>query len=144
VPTHILQKLKFTIVKKLIFLLMSVLGLLSVAQAQTPISSKATGDTATDATTKYVSTGVAFKDMVGIQVIVTKVSGTVAGTVLLQGTIDGTNYVDVNTDTLTLTNQATNTKVWALSSVPYRIYRVKLTTTGTQVSIPSIAWLRRP
>ena len=75
---------------------------------------------------------------VAFQAVVTKLSGTAAGTVLLKGTIDGTNYVDVNTDTLTLTNVTTNSKLWAISntSAPYIKYKLYFASTGTVSAVP--------
>jgi hypothetical protein len=66
-----------------------------------------------------------------IQAVVTKYSGTVTGTGIIQGSIDGTNYLDINTDTLTLANQTTNTKVWVLEGSMFKYYRLRIITTGT-------------
>lgn len=67
---------------------------------------------------------------VTIEVYVTKVSGTVAGTIALQGSLDGTNFKGINTSetqtaiaTATLTD-ATNSYSWRLSTSPYLYYRV--------------------
>ncbi len=97
-------------------------------------------DTVTNAGTAYVAK--AFKGgakVIGVQVAVTKVSGTVAGDIVLSGSLDGTNYH--NLDTLTATNTA-GTKYYAPfvisgSSAPYTNYKVTHTGTGTMVSILS-------
>jgi len=73
-------------------------------------------------------------DIMTIQVIGTKVSGTVAGTAILYGSVDGTNYTPVGSDTLTLANQTTNSHYWTLSKTYYKYYKVAVATTGTQVS----------
>lgn len=101
------------------------------------------GDTMTNANTQTISTDLTLNSLVGIQASVVKVSGTVAGTAILQGTIDGVGWQAI--DTLTLANVATNTEVWAITpdTNNYRQYRVVFATTGTQVSIPRVAWLRR-
>jgi hypothetical protein len=69
------------------------------------------------------------------QAVVTKVSGTVAGTIILEASNDGTNYAAISVDTLNLTNVATNTKLWAVTSVPYKYYRLKGTGIGTMAAI---------
>lgn len=101
------------------------------------------GDTMTNATSQTLSTDLTLTNLTGIQATVIKVSGTVAGTAILQGTIDGVGWQAI--DTLTLANVATNTQVFAITpdTNNYRQYRVVFTTTGTQVSVPRLAWLRR-
>lgn len=105
--------------------------------------SRLQGDTMTNAATATLATDLAITHLVGVQATVVKVSGTVAGTAILQGTIDGVGWQPI--DTLTLANVPTNTKVFAISPPTnhYRQYRVVFTTTGTQVSIPRISWLTR-
>ena len=110
----------------------------------------------TDNITKYIKVTSAWQAM-SIQVVITKISGTVGGTVTLVGSNDGTNFVDISqpsvaitalrpayTDTLTPTNQTTNTKVWVIPTqgtanvstnipvyAPYLYYGVKYVGTGT-------------
>lgn len=67
---------------------------------------------------------------VGIQPVITKVGGTVAGTSILYGSIDGINYVAAG-DTLTNTNVSKNTKVMKLLTPVYRKYRIITTGSGT-------------
>lgn len=64
-----------------------------------------------------------------IQVINTKLSGTGAGTSILKGSIDGTNYV--NLDTITHTNVAVSTGVFELVLPKYAYYKVTSTGSGT-------------
>lgn len=121
--------------------------LVSSVKAQAPVTPDrivSATDTNTNATTTYVTFASIKSKVKSFQATVTKISGTVAGTVLLQGTIDGSAWVDLNTDTLTLANQATNTKVWTITSTSYNSYRAKFTTTGTQVSYMTLAYMRRP
>jgi hypothetical protein len=72
-----------------------------------------------------------------IQVNVTKISGTVGGTISLQGSLDGTNWKALNTAetqtalaTVTATD-ATNVYHWRLNGSPFLYYRVSWTGTGT-------------
>ena len=133
--------------KRFIGVLMVVLALGTLngfAQTNQRITMlQATGaatDTVTNAGTAYVAK--AFKGgarVVGVQVAVTKVSGTVAGNIILSGSLDGTNYHDI--DTLTATNTA-GTKYYAPfvisgNAAPYTNYKLTHTGTGTMVSILS-------
>ena len=69
------------------------------------------------------------------QVVITKVSGTVAGNAILKGSVDGTNYVNI--DTLATTDVATQTKIFTETPVKYPFYRVTYTGTGTMAAIIS-------
>ncbi len=62
-------------------------------------------------------------DVVTIQVVATAVSGTITGTIELQGSLDGTNFTRIATDTLAMSNQAVNTKLWYVANNPYVYYR---------------------
>ncbi len=89
-------------------------------------------DTATNAGTANVDLPVTKTwTQISIQAVVTKISGTVAGTVFLQGSLDGTNYLNIGIDTLTNTDVTTNTKIWVIEGSPYSYYRLLLTGSGT-------------
>jgi hypothetical protein len=75
-----------------------------------------------------------------VVVTVTKISGTVGGTLTLLGSLDGTNYKALTTPntatalaTYTATD-ATNRYVWILSGSPFRYYKVEHVGTGTMAS----------
>jgi len=98
-------------------------------------------DTVTNTGTAYLSTLVAISPAPAttttIWVGVTKISGTVGGTITLQGSIDGTNWKALNTvgtqtalATITATD-ASNTYHWILQGSPMPYYRVTWTGTGT-------------
>lgn len=112
-------------------------GLESKAQAAVLISST---DTLNNAETAYIGlptlTGGYYS--IGIQAVVTKVSGTVGGTAIIQGSLDGTNYVTIGSTTLTFSDQAVNTNVWEITPSVYQYHRVKFVSSGTQVSIPKV------
>lgn len=80
---------------------------------------------------------------VAVQSLITKVSGTVAGTCLLQGSLDGTNFSDITTDTFTLANVATQNKLWDVAPNKYLHYRITCTGSGTMAAISSGKALRR-
>jgi hypothetical protein len=98
-----------------------------------------TSDTATNTGTTYLQISLTkFWHKAEIQAVVTKVSGTAAGTVTVQGSIDGTNYVTVDANyisssTMTVTNVATSTKMFTITSSPYLYYRLSYTGSGTMV-----------
>jgi hypothetical protein len=117
----------------------------------TPI---AANDTLTDADTAdiYISTGLgstttAIADNISrsVQILFTKLTGTAAGDVFLQGTIDGTNWVTINTDTLT--TSTTQVFVYSMRSsngdLIYKQYRARVITEGTVTAIPKAYYLRR-
>lgn len=60
---------------------------------------------------------------VKVQVVVTKVSGTVGGTVVLYESVNGMDYTSTG-DTLTLANQATNKATWTKTNTPYPFLQV--------------------
>lgn len=115
------------------------------AQAQTSVLQdlksvySLSSDTVANTATIYLSTAsrVNGPGVVTVQVNVTKISGTVGGTISLLGSLDGTNYKALNTEetqtalaTITATD-ATNVYHWRLSKSPFLYYRVSWTGTGT-------------
>jgi hypothetical protein len=92
-------------------------------------------DTVVNTGTAYVQVqSVKVNYQMAVQAVVTKLTGTVAGYTLLQGSLDGTNFLDLNTDTLTNTNQTTNTKIWIIDGNPYLYYRLLVTGIGTMTA----------
>lgn len=104
---------------------------------------------AAGATTETVTnTGTAFlqvsrfgqRGQTVIQATVTKTSGTLGGTMTLQGSVDGVNYkamtvAEASTaiPTYTVTDVASQTQIWRLTGNPFPFYRVSWTGTGTMV-----------
>lgn len=77
---------------------------------------------------------------VSIQAVVAKTSGTIAGTVTLQGSLDGLTYETVNTalvagaaSTYTATDVASQGKTFVVTGSPYLYYKLSYTGTGTMV-----------
>lgn len=118
--------------KVILFLLLGLIcsvGLQAQVGSFTHTASNPTGavvNTAVDTMSYTLSKGY---QLVGIQTIITKVSGTVAGTSVLYGSIDGTNYVSTG-DTLTNTNVATNSFL-VTKATPYKYWRILTTGSGT-------------
>lgn len=81
-------------------------------------------------------------DIKAFQYTFTETSGTTAGKVYLEGTINGT-YVLI--DSLALTDVATaQTKVFTLSGTTYLTYRFRNTNTSSATGTVKAAYLRRP
>jgi hypothetical protein len=79
-----------------------------------------------------------------LQAVITKVSGTVAGTAKPQGSLDGTNWFDITltgiipTQTaFTLTDVASQTCAFFLRNVKCLYYRILITGSGTMVATPT-------
>jgi hypothetical protein len=94
-------------------------------------------DTTTNTGTSYLTLPTTqWYNTVTVQSVVTKISGTVAGTVTLQGSNDGINYNTVNASyadavSYSPTDQATNTRIFIITGSPYRYYRLSYTGAGT-------------
>jgi hypothetical protein len=121
--------------KKILFLGLSLFTFVTLSMATT-VTMTGTGDTLTDAGTDFVVQQVqgTYKH-ISVQAVFTKISGTVAGTGILYGSVDGTNYVQLNTDTLTMTNQTTNTKIWVLTNANYMYYKIVYLGSGTMSGV---------
>ncbi len=97
-------------------------------------------DTAVNTTPTFLSSGVispAPAVTTTIEVAVTKISGTVAGTITLQGSMNGTSWKALNTPN-TVTALATHTATdasatyhWIITGSPFPYYRVSWTGSGT-------------
>lgn len=129
--------------KKILILVSLIIGMATSAFCQRATTMPlVAGDTLTNTDTLYkVITTTAGYSAIGIQPVVTKISGTVAGNVILQGSLDGINYVAL--DTLALANAATNTKVFTPAATPYVFYRVQFITSGTQSYVARIHYILR-
>lgn len=124
----------------LLFALMFSIAGISNAQSSDMLSSVGnTSDTNTNAETVTLTKTLAGSwNVVSIQAVVTKLGGTAAGNIVLQGTVNGTNYVTLNSlcvpsanDTFTLTNVTTQSCAWPLTGSYYTGYRLSFTTSGT-------------
>ena len=82
------------------------------------------------------------KNSVTVQVTVTKSSGTVAGTLSLQGSLDNITYkacllpngVSTAVNTYTATDVASQTFIWQLDKNQYNYWRISYTGAGTMVA----------
>lgn len=124
----------------LLFALMFSIAGISNAQSYTMLSSVGnTSDTNTNAETVTLTKAITGSfAVISVQAVVTKLSGTAAGNIVLQGTVNGTNYVNLTdlcqpsaNDTFTLTNVTTQSCMWTITPSKYIGYRLAFTTSGT-------------
>lgn len=127
--------------KKLIFIALLFIGFSASAQTTMPIIPET--DTLTNADTlyKYLPKGIAGFDKLTIQPVITRVSGTMAGTSFFQASLDNESWYTI--DSLVTTNQVTNTKLYHYAPPTYLYYRWMFITSGTVVGIPSITYWGR-
>lgn len=117
--------------KKIVFLLIVVTSLFTAkvnAQSATLMALVAGDSISTSAskdTVDKVLTATGPYHTMGIQVVTTKISGTVAGKAYLYSSIDGTNYT-VTDSSAAFTDVTTNTAFFTKTSVPYTYYKVQV------------------
>lgn len=139
--------------KKFLFLAALLIGFSAQAQLrELKSSTNQTLDTVTNTATNTLTSikmTPSTSTSTTIWVAVTKISGTVGGTITLQASLDGTTYKAINTpDTQTAVaavtaTDATNTYHWRLSGSPFQYYRVSWTGTGTMAASFSAKVLAR-
>lgn len=130
--------------KKIIFAIAICIASFTASQAQieSAFTMTGNGDTITNTGTKTNTLKVKTSaNVVGIHTVITKISGTVAGTVTLQGSNDGTTYLTVDTTlavskkvTFTATNTATQGVYFTIKDSPYLYLRISYTGSGTMAA----------
>lgn len=126
---------------KKLFLLAIVIAASFTVNAQSYSTVITSTDTSTNADTVIVQVANMKSKLKAFQITVKKVSGTVGSKVYLQGTIDGSQWVNI--DSLVNTDQSFNTKVVTVTATNYNSYRAWYPSTGTQKSTLTLAYLRR-
>jgi len=138
--------------KKFLILLSVVVGIASTTMAQrATLFPLVAGDTLTtsssrDTVTKII-TATAGYSALGVQVVTTKVSGTVAGKAYLYSSLDGTNYT-LTDSSAAFANQTTNTAFFTKTTTPYTYYKVTVQdaiggSTSTQANIVRVYYVLR-
>jgi hypothetical protein len=118
--------------KRIFSLLLLVVGL---ALSTTATAQRATlfpliaGDTivtsaSLDTVSKVIAATAGYSAL-GIQVVTTKVSGTVVGKAYLYSSLDGTNYT-ITDSSAAFANQTTNVAFFTKSTTPYVYYKVQV------------------
>lgn len=128
--------------KKILFLLTTVALLASPTFSQVSIKMPlALGDTIKDAgTSSKVLQITSAPSGVALQVVLAKISGTGAGTVQLQGSLDGTNYVNIGS-AYTITNTATQSTAFYIAAPVPQYLKVLSTGSGTE-AVQQAVWYR--
>jgi hypothetical protein len=131
--------------KKIMFLalLVMVYALSTSAQTATtfPLTS-ADSLTNTDTVSKVISVTAGYSG-IAIQPVVTKVSGTAGGNVVLYESVNGTDYLPTG-DTLAVTNTAGAQSVIWKKTAPLPVkYKATLITSGTVVEILRVSYVLR-
>ena len=146
--------------KVAIFMLLSMLLLtvLSFAQSTSKtviLKSDVPGKTASQAVADTFSTSAltktqtaeipGFNDLVSVQVILSRISGTAAGKIYLLGSIDGSNYARAGgADSLVIVNVASQSKIFEVTPSRFVKYRIQAVGTGTlSVRLNSVALIRK-
>lgn len=145
--------------KSIILSIVCLIALVTTSQAQTfRIPSTGVGnfkstttqvgpDTVTNAVTLFQYAIIdGYQDSIVVQPTFTKVSGTAAATVKLQGSVNGVSYNDVGSPaSYTVTDTATQSVAFTVTGNPYKYYRLSIVPTGTQslrVNTPVLVRLR--
>ena len=115
------------------------MAMIMETQAQVYTLPLAAGDTVVNTATITKDFGISgdFKGIV-VSPSYAKISGTVAGTIKLQASLDGTNYTDVASQTFTATDVAANRTIWYVTAPLARYYRVTWTGTGTMSAVMTV------
>lgn len=136
--------------KKLILIFLAFTLFIGANAQNASLIPLAAGDTlsmsASSDTVSKVIRATAGYSAIGIQVNMTKLSGTAAGKAYLYGSLDGTNYV-ISDSSAAFTNITTNVAQFSKSSSPWTYYKVEVRpmggSTATQSSIVRIYYVLR-
>jgi hypothetical protein len=124
---------KSILMKKFISLLLLVVGIAMTTEAQrATLMPLIAGDTVVNTATVNKSfTVTAGYSAAGVQIVLTKISGTVAGTTKLQGSLNGTNWEDIGS-AFTHTDVASQAKLFTVTGgMPYTYLRTTSVGSGT-------------
>lgn len=130
--------------KKLLFLFAAITLITATCFSQVSVKLPlAAGDT-------IVNTGTSSKVLqittapsgVVLHVVLTKISGTGAGTTVCQGSLDGVNYVTIGSS-YTITNTATQSTVFYITAPVPQYLKILSTGSGTE-AVQQVVWYRAP
>jgi hypothetical protein len=133
---------KIFVMKKVLMSLAMLLGV-GCAYSQPTYSVPFVGaDTLTNADTVVVNLALStILDGVILQPILTRVSGTAAGRVVLTQSLNGVDYI--RTDSVSLSNVAKNTSFITKTGPVAPYYRVEFISSGTTVLVPQLWYFQR-
>jgi hypothetical protein len=130
--------------KKILFLVtVCILATVTTFAQRSIQMPKIAGDTVVDAgsvTQKSFSVTGSYS-AAAVQIVLTKISGTVAGTTKIQGSLNGTNWEDIGT-AFTNTDVASQAKLFTITGgVPYTSIRVNSTGSGTMKALLTVYYV---
>jgi hypothetical protein len=135
--------------KKFVFIALATMSMVTcslTADAQlATCPTTVAGDTVVNTATvnKQITTSGSYQ-AAGVQITLTKISGTVAGTTKLQGSINGTAWEDIGS-AFTHTDVASQSKLFAVTGgVPYVYLRTTSVGSGTMSAKVSICYVLKP
>ena len=132
--------------RKVIFLLIAVLGMAVGLEAQVVTSNANWADTLTN-TENYTDTKGVTRDnnyLQTVQVVNRRLSGSAAGgLVLFYGSNNGVDFIATG-DTIFITNDSISTGYVNLSETQFKFVKATVVQTATGVSIPRIYWYYKP
>lgn len=128
--------------KKFVAFLLLMFAFVAGVNAQLLKTTAPVKDTCVNTDNTTIALGSIPGEAVAFHLSCNKVSGTVGGNVILQASIDGTNYV--NLDTVALANVTYNLATFEPSKLSYGFYRIYVATSGTcKINTIRAHWLRR-
>lgn len=104
------------------------------------------GDTLTNSDTQdKIFTATSGYGAVSIQPVFTRLTGTGTGTVTLYGSLDGTNYKAIGSNTFNISASPTlvTTDIWPLALSSYVSYKTSVATAGTVTGVIRLYYLLR-
>lgn len=128
----------------MIFSLLLVIGMISFTNGQqATVFPLVSADSLTNADTvsKVIPVTAGYQGII-INPVVSKVSGTAAGTVVLYQSLDGVNYSSTG-DTLSLTNVTTQQAFWSKTGPLPVYYKITGISSGTVVEILRVKYVMR-
>lgn len=130
--------------KKLFALVLVVIGLSLTSQAQqVTLMPLAAGDTVVNAgTAAKVINATAGYQGIAIQAKATEISGTSAGTIQIQGSLDGSNYTNIGS-AYTVTDVASQSTMFYVTGPLPRYIKVLQTGSGTMSSVLTVRYVFR-
>jgi hypothetical protein len=129
--------------KRILFLLLLIASVqVASAQAYTELPFTS-ADTLTNADTivKNITLSSSASDGIILQPVITRLSGTAAGKIVLLQSVNGTDFI--RTDSVTLSNLVTNTAFITKTSPLSLYYRIEFISSGTTALIPRLYYIQR-
>lgn len=130
--------------KKILLTLMTIAAFTTVAMSQAvnvPGTNGLVIDTVVNTATETFTLKVKETGSLSAVVLVTKISGTVGGTLTFQASNDGVNYADVVAPFTV--GDSTQTKLFDVDKIKYLYYRIKFTGTGTMSASARVSMLAK-